>query len=145
MEIIGIAKRERPKGPMITRETAHISQTSGVESDFRGKFTKRQVTLLSKQQWQHACNQLEVELPWTFRRANLLVEGIEFDQSMLGKRIYIGDVVLEITEETEPCERMDQQHEGLRAALTPDWRGGVCCTVINAGEIKLGDQLLVES
>jgi hypothetical protein len=34
---------------------------------------------------------------------------------------------------------MDRAHEGLRAALRPEWRGGVCCVVRRAGAIKLGD------
>ena len=47
--------------------------------------------------------------------------------------------------ETAPCERMDEQHQGLRAALTPDWRGGVSCKVLNDATIKVGDGVAVEA
>ena len=43
--------------------------------------------------------------------------------------------------ETDPCSRMDEQHAGLRDALTPDWRGGVCCRVIAGGNVAVGDEV----
>lgn len=141
MKIIGIAKREKPRGQMQLIERAFVSEATGVESDFRGKFRQRQVTLLSDDQWQLACQELDIKLPWTFRRANLLVEGVHFKETDLGKHLVCGDMILQVTEETEPCERMDQQHHGLKTALTPDWRGGICCTVIRSGLIKLGDNI----
>jgi MOSC domain-containing protein YiiM len=48
-------------------------------------------------------------------------------------------VVLEIVCETEPCEIMEKAQAGLRAALTPHWRGGVCCKVVKGGTLALGD------
>ena len=55
------------------------------------------------------------------------------------------DVVLEITRETDPCERMEALAEGLRAALTPNWRGGACAMVITGGEIAIGDEIRIEA
>jgi MOSC domain-containing protein YiiM len=34
---------------------------------------------------------------------------------------------------------MEQFHTGLKSALTPDWRAGVCCDVISGGKIQIGD------
>jgi len=34
---------------------------------------------------------------------------------------------------------MKSKRSGLREALMPDWRGGVCCRVISGGAIRLGD------
>ncbi|GAA0852525.1 MOSC domain-containing protein [Aliiglaciecola litoralis] len=141
MKLVGIAIRERNQAPMKTREEAIVTLSEGVVGDFKRRPGKRQVTVLSLQQWQHACAELETTLPWTTRRANLLVNDIEFTAQMVGKTLKIGDLELLITAETEPCHKMDQQCQGLRAALTPDWRGGVCCKVIAGGEIRLGDAL----
>lgn len=141
MKVIGLAIREKPRSPMQLIEHAVVSEAAGVELDFRGKFKQRQVTLLSHEQWQLACQELDVELPWTFRRANVLVENITFSPKDLGKFLVNGDLILQVTEETEPCERMDQQHNGLRSALNSDWRGGICCTVIQSGQIRLGDEI----
>jgi MOSC domain-containing protein YiiM len=48
-----------------------------------------------------------------------------------------------ITRETDPCERMDALAPGLRAALTPDWRGGACSRVVVGGTIRVGDTIIV--
>jgi MOSC domain-containing protein YiiM len=57
-----------------------------------------------------------------------------------GDVLAVGDVRLFITGETTPCSRMEQQLPGLRAALTPDWRGGLTANVIAGGEIAAGDE-----
>lgn len=134
-----IAIRNRPRVAMQSIDSARIDIASGILGDFRGSQRGRQVTILSESAWQRACDEVGAELPWTVRRANLLVDGIEFDDSYIGKRVRIGEVELEITEETDPCTRMDEQHPGLTAALEPEWRGGVCCRVLKAGDIRIGD------
>ena len=69
-------------------------------------------------------------LDWSDCRRNLLVEGVRLPRAG-GTRVQVGgSLVLEITGECDPCERMDALHEGLRAAMTPDWRGGFCGRVI---------------
>ena len=53
----------------------------------------------------------------------------------------IGDVTLEVVMETDPCEVMEEKRAGLIDAMTPDWRGGVCCKVLSGGSMKLGDKV----
>jgi MOSC domain-containing protein YiiM len=50
----------------------------------------------------------------------------------------LGDAVLEVTGETDPCERMEEAQAGLFQALAPEWRGGVTCRVIANGTIHVG-------
>ncbi len=138
IELRGIAIRARPKAPMEARERTLVTPEKGVEGDFRGKPGKRQVTVLSRESWARACAELGEELPWMTRRANLFISGLEFLPEHVGSTLHFGDLVLEITRETDPCERMNEARPGLRAALDPDWRGGVCCRVIAGGEIGLG-------
>ncbi|TRY30219.1 MOSC domain-containing protein [Aliiglaciecola sp. M165] len=143
MKLLGIAFRDKNQAPMQTCDTSRISVTEGVEVDYRRKPGKRQVTLLSAVQWQKACDEIGLTIPWTTRRANLLVDEIEFNAHMVGKILQIGDVQLQICMQTDPCHRMDQQHLGLRKALEPDWRGGVCCIVIQSGEVRIGDPVSI--
>jgi MOSC domain-containing protein YiiM len=70
-----------------------------------------------------------------------LVDKLTFSQADVGKTLRIGDIELEITRETDPCSRMDDQHQGLKSALMSEWRGGVCCKVIKAGSLKVGDSV----
>lgn len=136
-----IAIRNHPRVAMQSIDSAQVSDHSGILGDYRGAQPGRQITILSEASWRKACQEIDAELPWTMRRANLLVDGVEFDESWVGSKILIGDVELVITRETNPCSRMDAQHQGLTAALVPEWRGGICCDVVKPGNIKLGDQL----
>ncbi|WP_423603950.1 MOSC domain-containing protein [Sphingomonas sp. MS122] len=145
--IAGIARHAFPKAPMETIDHARVTLEGGIAGDFRGamkgKPYKRQVSLIEAGDWAAAMDQVGHSIPWEQRRANLLVEGLDLPQ-VAGKRLRIGDVVLEVTVETEPCERMEALAEGLRAALTPDWRGGICTMVIAPGEIAVGDEIRIE-
>jgi len=139
--IKAIAIKNRSRVAMQSIDSAQISVNSGILGDFRGPQKDRQITILSEDAWQKACREIDVELPWTTRRANLLVDGVEFDESYTNRRVRIGEVELVVTRETNPCSLMDAQQAGLTAALTPDWRGGICCNVVKPGIVKLGDQV----
>ena len=128
---------------MQEREAAEVRTESGVEGDARGKPGKRQVTVIAREDWEAACREVDVELAWTLRRANLLVEGIALRPEP-GARITLGTAVLEVTGETDPCVRMDQTKQGLYDALEKDARGGVCCRVIESGRVAKGDEAIWE-
>ncbi len=137
--IRGIAIKNRPRVKMQSIDSARISVHSGILGDFRGAQAGRQVTLLSEPAWHGVCAELGTDLPWTLRRANLLVDGVEFDASFVDRRVFIGAVELIVRQQTVPCSNMDAQHQGLSAALASNWRGGICCDVIQPGEVRLGD------
>ena len=83
-------------------------------------------------------------LPWHERRANLLVHGIRLPREA-GKVIAIGESLrIEVTCECDPCSRMDEILPGLKAALLPDWRGGVLGRVLTDGDIAIGDEVRIE-
>jgi MOSC domain-containing protein YiiM len=127
---------------MHTLERAEISDETGVARDFRGKKGNRQVTVISADVWRLVCKEIGTPLPWTTRRANLLVEDIDLPRS-IGGEIHLGPVRLLVTGETDPCSRMEEQCAGLKAALQPDWRGGVCCRVLRGGAVAIGDSVLL--
>ena len=83
---------------------------------------------------------LAIDLHWTQRRANLLVNALPLEQSK-GKKIHIGDAILEITGETDPCHRMESLHPGLFKALAKGWRGGVTCRVVRGTLLKVGAEV----
>lgn len=139
-QLLGIATHAQKRAALELLDSAEVTLEKGVADDFRGKPGQRQVTVLSQEDWQAACAEAGVELPWTERRANLLIEGVALDQSA-GQILKIGEVQLLITRETDPCQRMEEAHPGLFAAMAKQWRGGVCCRVVQAGHIKLGDRV----
>lgn len=138
--LVGIARALEIGAPLEEIPSATVTVEAGVEGDARGRKPLRQVTVLFREGWEDACRDLGAEVPWTKRRANLFVANLDRPRAT-GGRLRIGDVELEVTKETAPCHLMDKAHDGLRAALQPDWRGGVCCRVIRGGEIQLGDRI----
>jgi MOSC domain-containing protein YiiM len=139
-----IAIKTTSRAPMQEQDGAEITIDKGITGDFRGSAKDRQVTILSESAWQKACNTIGSDLAWTTRRANMLVNGVEFAADDVGKTVRIGEVSLKIMQETKPCSLMDQQHQGLKAALIPQWRGGVCCNVLTPGSIQVGDHIKID-
>ena len=139
-----IAIKTTSRAAMHEQVIAEITIEKGITGDFRGSQTDRQITILSESAWQKACDSVGADLPWITRRANLLVNGLEFSAKDVGKTVRIGETTLKIMEETKPCSLMDKLHQGLKNALTPEWRGGVCCKVIRAGSIQVGDRVDIE-
>ena len=141
--VLAIARRNRTRAPMETLDSTTITVAAGIDGDCRGALPKRQVTLLTREGWEAACAALGEDLPWTTRRANILVEGLALAATE-GSIVHIGDVALRITGETDPCTRMEEQATGLREALAPEWRGGVTCEVTQGGAIAVGDVARLE-
>ncbi len=116
-KLLGIARVERRLEALIQVPEARVTVTGGIAGDFRGSKKGRQVTVLFRESWEAACTELGQELPWIARRANLFVGGVAIPRE--GGRLRIGPLVLEVTQETQPCELMDKACRGLRAALKP--------------------------
>jgi MOSC domain-containing protein YiiM len=133
--LLAIATKQKTRAPMQLHTALELT-ARGLPGE-RAHPARSAVTVLSREAWDAACRELDASLPWTLRRANLLVDGVDLAGSA-GQRLHIGALVLEISEETEPCRVMDALHPGLRAALAPDWRGGVSCRVIAPAEIRVG-------
>jgi len=127
--LLGIAIRKASRAPMETLEEAEISLESGIAEDFRGGVENRQVTVLVKEAWEAACTAQGEELSWTTRRANLLVDELDLKEST-GSLLKIGGALLEITGETLPCPRMDEQRPGLQDG---PWTGLACRCHVQSG------------
>jgi MOSC domain-containing protein YiiM len=140
--LVAIARRPRRFAPMEEVGEVAVTGAEGVAGDARGRSPGRQVTVLALEDWRAACAELAAELPWTLRRANLLLEGVILPREG-GARLRSGALELEITGETDPCARMDAQHPGLRAALEPEGRGGRTCRVVGAATVRIGDRVAV--
>jgi MOSC domain-containing protein YiiM len=135
---------------METVSAVEVTVENGIQGDFRGWIKpggkgKRQVTLMEKGDWAAAMDEVGHSIEWQHRRVNLLVEDFDLPQEA-GALVRIGaDVVIRITVECDPCSRMEDVAEGLKTALTPDWRGGACARVIAGGHIAIGDEIRIET
>ena len=139
--VVDMAVKAELGAPMDRQESIMIHKETGIEGDYHTGGA-RQVTVLFKESWEAACAELNVELPWTKRRANVYVDGI-LPMDCVDKHLQIGSVLLEVTGETRPCDIMEAAQPGLRAALQPEWRGGVTCRVLQSGAVQRGDAVTI--
>jgi MOSC domain-containing protein YiiM len=71
-------------------------------------------------------------------RENLTVTGTDVEQWPVGQRVRVGDeAVFEITMICDPCHRMDELRDGLRAELQN--KRGMLARVVESGEVAIGD------
>jgi len=150
-QLKGIARHDQPRGPVEELSRASVTCEGGVEGDARGASHRRkgrQISLIEAESWDAAMAELGLSgdqvLSWSARRANLLVRGVRLPREA-GRVVAIGsDLRIEVTMECDPCSRMEEIKPGLKAALVSDWRGGVLGTVLNDGEIAVGDEVRIE-
>ena len=138
--LLGIARRPAKRGPMDVTDAAAIFKDTGLEGERRSKPGKRQVTVLTREGWEAAVASLGADLPWTTRRANVLIDAPTLE-TLIGHTVRLGHVRIEVLAETDPCHIMDRQHPGLRHALEPDCRGGIYGRILCDGAIAIGDEL----
>jgi MOSC domain-containing protein YiiM len=138
--IIGLAVTPKIRAPMEERDQVEITVDAGIGGDARGTKRRRQISILFEEDWNDAVSETGDPMNWMERRANIFIKGMRSPQKE-GGIFTIGDVTLEVMVETEPCQLMEEKRSGLRKALTPDWRGGVCCKVLSAGRIAVGDDV----
>jgi MOSC domain-containing protein YiiM len=76
-------------------------------------------------------------------KENVTTMGIDFQTLKMGQNLRVGESLLEITVACDPCPRMDEIRMGLQQEL----RGqrGWLCKVIEAGMIRRGDSIEVET
>lgn len=109
-----------------------------------GKSRRRQVTIIEREVWDRVQEELQAAIPYSARRANLMISGIALVETR-DRLLRIGATLVKIGGHTTPCERMDEACEGLRAKLAPRWGGGAFAQVIEGGSIRIGDVVAWES
>ncbi|MDH5182931.1 MAG: hypothetical protein OEX12_03490 [Gammaproteobacteria bacterium] len=141
--LLAIAVRPPGIETMQLLVSAKMTPESGLHGDKRSRSGRRQVTVMTQSDWQRACEEVGVELAWTTRRANLLIDELILYEST-GALIQIGSILLEVTGESDPCAKMEASCSGLFRALKPYWRGGVTCKVIKGGNFRCGDSVILK-
>ncbi len=140
-ELKGIARRLAIMEPMVELAETMVTRESGVACDPRGQPGPRQVSLLLERDWREVGFELRCQLPWTVRRANLLIGNLELPvYSYEPYWLRIGEeLILAVNGEMAPCWRMESVREGLSNALALEWRCGRVASVVQSGFIRMGD------
>lgn len=136
-EVVAIWIKRFKHGPMDPVAEAEAVEGRGLKGN-ANQGGKRQVTLIDEARWREAQEELGVEVDPRARRANVMLRGIDLEGAH-GRTLRIGHTLLRIYGETRPCHQMEEAQPGLRAALTPRWRGGAFAEVVAGGVIRVGD------
>jgi MOSC domain-containing protein YiiM len=98
------------------------------------------VTIVARERWDELMANLDLSLDPASRRANLVVKGIELEDSG-GRVLRVGPCRVRLIGETRPCERMEEAAPGLQDAMRERWGGGAYGEVLDDGEIAVGDEV----
>lgn len=128
--------------PMHNVDLALAVPGKGLQGDrYRGSRGVREISLIQAE-YLPVISSLSLieELAPEILRRNVLVSGISL-QALIGRRMQIGEVVLEGTGHCHPCSRME-------TALGPGGynamrgHGGITARVLTGGEIRVGDAVV---
>jgi MOSC domain-containing protein YiiM len=133
----GLWLKRAHRGPMDAVLEAALAEGQGLAKSV-GRSKRRQVTILSQEDWRAALDEAGAEADPSGRRANILVVGLQLENTR-GRVLLIGDARIAVGGELTPCERMEDVAPGLQAALRPHWRGGVFGQVLIGGAVHVGD------
>jgi MOSC domain-containing protein YiiM len=126
-------------GPMDAVDSADLRAGGGLVGN-ANQGGWRQVTIISKERWLELMNELAADRDPSARRANLMVSGIDLEQSR-DRVLVVGGCRLRVRGETRPCQQMEEALPGLRAAMMPRWGGGAFTEVLTDGSIGVGDEV----
>ena len=125
------------RGPMDPVRELRVSADGGIAGGV-DRSRRRQITLIEREVWDRLMRDLGGDADPSARRANMMLTGIRLANTR-GRVLRVGEARLAIGGELTPCERMDEVLTGLRAAMRPEWRGGVFAQVLGDAVIRVGD------
>jgi MOSC domain-containing protein YiiM len=135
--LVAIFIKRARRGRMDARLAAVLDAGRGLVGN-ADRGGRRQVTLLSQERWTALMNELGASLGPEARRANLLISGIDLENTR-GRVLRVGPCRLRIGGETRPCEQMEDAAAGLQQAMRDRWAGGAFAEVLQGGPIAVGD------
>jgi MOSC domain-containing protein YiiM len=94
----------------------------------------RQITIIDEEAWLDAQAELGKDVDPSRRRANVMIRGIDLEKSR-GRRLRLGECVIDIRGENPPCRQMGDMQKPLK----PHWRAGVFGSIEKGGTIRVGD------
>ncbi len=144
-KLVWIGLRPARKQPLQVVSSCQAIANLGLEGDHRVHKTPgsgRQVTLISAEFIHSIAGYLkQPQIDPALLRRNLVVQGINLN-ALRYQRFRIGEAVFEANAQCHPCARMEEAL-GLGGVSAMLGYGGLCCKVIESGNLTLGDTVEV--
>ncbi len=124
------------KAPMLPSASLTLVEGMGIEGDHHAKpRSSRQVLLMAEEN----CDAFGLA-PGEVRES-IVTRGIDLQALPAGTRLEIGEAILEITKDCEPCSFIDGLRPGLREKMVG--RRGMLARVVRSGVIRVGDAIVL--
>lgn len=133
--VIHLQLKPAEGAPMKGVASVEAIANHGLRDDANAGRTKRQVLIIERELLD------DFQLPIGDVRENITVEGIKLAGTPAGTRLRVGNALLEVTLDCAPCQFIEDKRPGLRAAM--EGKRGTLFKVIEGGEIKVGDAILI--
>jgi len=138
-----------PGAPLRTVQEIELVEAKGILGEPRyfgrasrdtGQPSRRQVTLIEREQIaEHAAALRLTSIPPGAVRSNIETLGINLI-ALVGREIEIGEALLLLYAQRDPCVKMDAVCLGLRE-LMKNKRQGVLAQVLRSGRVRVGDAI----
>ena len=122
-------------------EKAKLVENWGIETDAHGGTWHRQVSLLG---WEdiEAFKARGAKVDFGDFGENLVVEGLDLQNILVGSRFRIGEALLELTQIGKACHTHCEIYKSMGECIMP--KAGVFARVLKGGWIHSGDEIILE-
>ena len=101
-----------------------------------------QLSLIESENIDYYNNKYKLNIPYIDFRRNIVTKGIELND-LIGKKIQIGDVLIEGIDLCRPCRHLSEklnQDNIIKEFLR---RGGLRCRILSSSNININDEIKV--
>ena len=140
-KVIAVCTSERRGIQKKDVNAGYFSVDWGIDGDAHAGHWHRQVSLLSADKIAAFNEKGAGVVPGAFGE-NLVVEGFDFRALPVGTLLRCGDVLLEMTQIGKECHSHCEIYKKMGDCIMP--REGVFARVLEPGEIKVGDEMVIE-
>ncbi len=140
---IGIAENDNQKIDNV--ESIEVVKDKGIVGDrhfqeFNDPYN--QLSLIESENIDYYNNKYKLNIPYIDFRRNIVTKGIELND-LIGKKIQIGDVLIEGIDLCRPCRHLSEklnQDNIIKEFLR---RGGLRCRILSSSNININDEIKV--
>ena len=140
---IGIAKNDNQKIDNV--ESIEVVKDKGIVGDrhfqeFNDPYN--QLSLIESENIDYYNNKYKLNIPYIDFRRNIVTKGIGLND-LIGKKIQIGDVLIEGIDLCRPCRHLSEklnQDNIIKEFLR---RGGLRCRILSSSKININDEIKV--
>ena len=122
-------------------DRAHFRKDFGIDGDAHAGDWHRQVSLLAQESVDKMTAKGAQDLVPGIFAENITTEGIDLVTLPVGTRLWVGDVLMEVTQIGKECHHHCQVYQQVGMCVMPE--EGIFTKVLNEGDVKTGDEIKV--